>query len=146
MKKMIISLLVIAALLTALTLSTFATNYSDEFTRNLEDYGYNLALPDSSNGPIYVTYLRWRDTYWDWANATTSVSVPTDGTGRAFAQVNGNNGEVVTDVNTTLSNGAISVTVYTYDALYATKVGHSANRRVSGVLDTWEYWFYHSAS
>lgn len=146
MKKMIVSLLVIAVLFSALAFSTLATNYYDEFTRNLEDYHYNFALPNSSTGPVYVTYLRWRDTYWDWANATTSVSVPTDGTGRAFAQVNGNNGEVVTDYNNILSNGAISVTVYTNDALYATKVGHSANRRVSGVLDTWEYWFYHSGS
>jgi len=146
MKRLFSSLFVIILLFSALILAAFSANYSEDLDCNLEDSGYRKLLHSSQVGPVQATYYRQADTGWGWANATTAVSISMDSVARVFTEINGDNDEVVICCSCTTIDNMVTATAYTNGAQYATKIGHFAIRRISGVTDTWEYWYSHSGS
>lgn len=134
MKRFIVSLLLIAIVISCFSVSVFAATYEGTYSVDFTS-AYNISR---GNGAVRTKYCPGMGTAW--LTASTELSTSNDATGTAYIYVKAVNNEVRTSQSSTQSNNVIrSGTASVTGQLYAKETNHYAYRTTDGTIVDWRY-------
>ena len=134
MKRFIVSLLLIAIVISCFSLSVFAATYEGPYSVDFTS-SYNKSR---GNGAVRTKYCPGMGT--SWLTASTELSVSSDATGTAYIYVKAINNATSSTHSSTQNNNVIrSGTASVTGQLYAKETNHYAYRTTDGTIVDWRY-------
>lgn len=134
MKRFIVSLLLVAIVISCFSLSVFAATYEGTYSVDFTS-AYTKSV---SNGAVKMKYCPGMGTAW--LTASTELSVSNDATGTAYIYAKAINNETSSVHSSTQNNNVIrSGTASVTGQLYAKETNHYAYRTTDGTVVDWRY-------